>query len=296
MKMGGGRAMKIKKAVFPVAGFGTRMLPATKAIPKEMITLIDKPLIQYAVEEAINSGIEQIIFITGRTKKALEDHFDINVELELELERSGKHDLLADMRHISDMIDITYVRQKMMLGLGNAILCAKDIVRDEPFAVILPDDVILSEKPVMAQLMDCYAKVKKPVVSLMNVRREDASKYGIVEVKETVEERFYGLSSMVEKPKDNPPSDLAIIGRYILTPDILDALENNVEPGAGGEVQLTDALSHVAKYSDVYGYSFTGKRFDCGTKTGLLEAAVNFAAADPQMKEKLKEIIADLTF
>ncbi len=287
--------MKIRKAVFPVAGFGTRMLPATKAIPKEMITLIDKPLIQYAVEEAVNSGIEQMIFITGRTKKALEDHFDINVELGLELEKSGKLELLEDMRRISEMVDVTYVRQKKMLGLGNAILCARDIVRDEPFAVILPDDIILSEKPVTAQLIDEYAKVKKPVVSLMRVKPEDSYKYGIVEVKETVDDRFYRLGSMVEKPRENPPSDLAIIGRYIITPEVMDALEN-VTPGAGGEIQLTDALKHVAKYNDVYGYGFTGKRFDCGTKAGLLEATVNFAAANPELREELKSIVADLGF
>lgn len=287
--------MKIRKAVFPVAGFGTRMLPATKAIPKEMITLIDKPLIQYAVEEAVNSGIEQMIFITGRTKKALEDHFDINIELGLELEKSGKLALLEDMRRISEMVDVTYVRQKKMLGLGNAILCARDIVRDEPFAVILPDDIILSEKPVTAQLIDEYAKVKKPVVSLMRVKPEDSYKYGIVEVKETVDDRFYRLGSMVEKPRENPPSDLAIIGRYIITPEVMDALEN-VTPGVGGEIQLTDALKHVAKYNDVYGYSFTGKRFDCGTKAGLLEATVNFAAANPELREELKSIVADLGF
>ncbi|MBQ3034085.1 MAG: UTP--glucose-1-phosphate uridylyltransferase GalU [Deferribacterales bacterium] len=285
--------MKVKKAVFPVAGFGTRMLPATKAIPKEMITLIDKPLIHYAVEEAVNSGIEQMIFITGRTKRSLEDYFDINVELNVTLENSGKYDLLEDMRRISEMVDVTYVRQKKMLGLGNAILCVKDIVRGEPFAVILPDDIILAEKPVTAQLIEQFQKVKKPVVSLMNIKTEDAHKYGIVEVKETVDDRFYRLGNMVEKPKENPPSDLAIIGRYIITPDVMDVLENTA-PGSGGEIQLTDALKHVAKYNDVYGYGFEGKRFDCGTKLGLLEATVNYAAANPELRQGLKDSIKGL--
>ena len=176
--------MNIRTAVFPVAGFGTRMLPATKAIPKEMITLIDKPLIQYAVEEVIDAGIERIIFITGRTKKALEDHFDVNVELNSQLELSGKKDILKDMKRISEMVDIIYVRQKYMLGLGNAIMCVKDIVKDEPFAVILPDDIILSEIPVTKQLMECYDKVERPVISLMPVEKGETSKYGIVEIKE----------------------------------------------------------------------------------------------------------------
>lgn len=283
----------IKKAVFPVAGFGTRMLPATKAIPKEMITLIDKPLIQYAVEEAIDSGIEQIIFITGRTKKSLEDHFDINVELNTLLEKSGKYELLRDMKRISEMVDIIFVRQKEMLGLGNAILCAKDIVRDEPFAIILPDDIILYEKPVIAQLIDQYNKVNKPVVALMNVEDSEAHKYGIVKVKETIDDRLVRLSDMVEKPADNAPSNLAIIGRYIVTPEVMEVL-GQVTPGAGGEIQLTDALKHIALYNDVYGYNFIGRRFDCGTKTGLIEATLNFAMANPTLRSEVSKIISGL--
>ena len=188
--------MNIRTAVFPVAGFGTRMLPATKAIPKEMITLIDKPLIQYAVEEVIDAGIERIIFITGRTKKALEDHFDVNVELNSQLELSGKKDILKDMKRISEMVDIIYVRQKYMLGLGNAIMCVKDIVKDEPFAVILPDDIILSEIPVTKQLMECYDKVERPVISLMPVEKGETSKYGIVEIKENITDRFSRLKEI----------------------------------------------------------------------------------------------------
>ena len=236
--------------MFPVAGFGTRMLPATKAIPKEMITLIDKPLIQYAVEEAIDAGIERIIFITGRTKKALEDHFDVNVELNNQLELSGKKDILKDMKRISEMVDIIYVRQKYMLGLGNAIMCVKDIVKDESFAVILPDDIILSKTPVIKQLIGCYDKVERPIISLMPVAKSDTTKYGIVEIKEKIDDRFSRLKDMVEKPEKNPPSNMAIIGRYILTPEVLSALDK-IEKGAGGELQLTDALKYTATYHDV---------------------------------------------
>lgn len=285
--------MKIKTAVFPVAGFGTRMLPATKAIPKEMITLIDKPLIQYAVEEAIDAGIERIIFITGRTKKALEDHFDVNVELNNQLEASGKIDILKDMKRISEMVDIIYVRQKYMLGLGNAIMCVKDIVRDEPFAVILPDDIILSKTPVTKQLIECYDKVERPIISLMPVAKNETSKYGIVEIKEKITDRFSRLKDMVEKPASNPPSNMAIIGRYILTPEVVGAL-SKIEKGVGGELQLTDALRYTATYHDVYGYEFEGKRFDCGTKTGLLEATINFAADNEKLKVVLKETISSL--
>lgn len=285
--------MKIKTAVFPVAGFGTRMLPATKAIPKEMITLIDKPLIQYAVEEAIDAGIERIIFITGRTKKALEDHFDINVELNQQLALAGKNELLQDMKRISEMVDIIYVRQKYMLGLGNAITCVKDIVKDEPFAVILPDDIILSKTPVTKQLIDCYNKVERPVISLMSVAKNETSKYGIVEIKEKIDSRLSRLKDMVEKPESNPPSNMAIIGRYILTPEVVSAL-SKIEKGAGGELQLTDALKYTAKYHDVYGYEFEGKRFDCGTKKGLLEATINFAYSDAGLVDTLKDSISSL--
>lgn len=285
--------MEIKTAVFPVAGFGTRMLPATKAIPKEMITLIDKPLIQYAVEEAIDAGIERIIFITGRTKKALEDHFDINVELNQQLLNAGKTELLQDMKRISEMVDIIYVRQKYMLGLGNAITCVADIVKNEPFAVILPDDIILSKEPVTKQLIECYKKVERPVISLMPVAKNETSKYGIVEIKEKVDIRLSRLKDMVEKPASNPPSNMAIIGRYILTPDVMSAL-TKIEKGQGGELQLTDALKYTAKYHDVYGYEFEGKRFDCGTKQGLLEATINFAYADEKLANTLKDTIASL--
>ena len=280
--------MDVKTAVFPVAGFGTRMLPATKAIPKEMITLIDKPLIQYAVEEAIDSGIERIIFITGRTKKALEDHFDINVELNKQLEQTGKHKLIEEMKKISEMVDVIYVRQKYMKGLGDAITCVKDIVRNEPFAVILPDDIILSKVPVTKQLIEQYNKVRKPIVSLMKVPLTETSKYGIVQIRENVRDKFFKIGHLEEKPKENPFSDMAVIGRYILTAEVMDAL-NFIEAGSGNEVQLTDALEYVANNSCVYGYEFEGKRFDCGNKMGLLAATINFAYNDPNLKVALEE-------
>ncbi len=286
--------MRVKKAVFPVAGFGTRMLPATKAIPKEMITLIDKPLIQYAVEEAVDSGIEEIIFVTGRTKKALEDHFDVSVELNELLKSSGKTDLLEHVNHISNMINVIYVRQKQMLGLGNAILQAKDIVRDEPFAVILPDDIIMYDKPVIKQLIEQYEQYKKPVISLMEVDKNDVYKYGIVDVKEKVSDRLCLLKTMVEKPDvASSPSNSAIIGRYILTPEVMEALKD-MKPSVAGEIQLTDALRAVALSSGVYGYQFEGRRFDCGTKDGLLEATLNFASVDDTLRDVIKTTVERL--
>ncbi len=285
--------MKIKTAVFPVAGFGTRMLPATKAIPKEMITLIDKPLIQYAVEEAIDSGIERIIFITGRTKKALEDHFDINVELNNTLIESGNLEMLEEIKKISEMINLVYVRQKRMLGLGDAILCVKDIVNNDPFVVILPDDIILSDTPVVSQLMTQFEEYGFPIVSTMKVKEEDSSKYGIVKFKECINDRLSLLDSLVEKPKFNPPSTNAIIGRYVITSSVMKALED-INIGCNNELQLTDALNLVATNEKVYGYEFEGKRFDCGTRSGLLEATINFAHKRLDLKDDLNKIIKEL--
>ena len=285
--------MKIKTAVFPVAGFGTRMLPATKAIPKEMITLIDKPLIQYAVEEAIDSGIERIIFITGRTKKALEDHFDINVELNNTLLESGNLEMLEEIKKISEMVNLVYVRQKRMLGLGDAILCVKDIVNDDPFVVILPDDIILSDVPVVSQLMTQFEEYGFPIVSTMKVKEEDTSKYGIVKFKECINDRLSLLDSLVEKPKTNSPSTNAIIGRYVITSSVMKALEE-INVGCNNELQLTDALNLVAARERVYGYEFEGKRFDCGTRSGLLEATINFAYKRSDLKEDLVKIIKEL--
>lgn len=286
--------MKVTTAVFPVAGMGTRLLPATKAIPKEMVTLIDRPLIHYAVEAALDAGIERIVFVTGRTKKSLEDHFDKNPELELILEQSGKDKVLKNIRKISDMCDVVYTRQKEPLGLGHAVLCAKDIVGDKPFAVILPDDIIYSkDKPVIKQLVEQYEMTGKSVVSLMEVPAEDTPKYGIVSIKEHINERLKVLDNMVEKPKTNPPSNLAIIGRYILTPDVMKALQE-IKPGAGGEIQLTDALLKVAKEQGMLGYIFEGKRFDCGNMFGLIEAVVNFAYFREDTRDHLIKVVKEL--
>ncbi|TCK58331.1 UTP--glucose-1-phosphate uridylyltransferase GalU [Seleniivibrio woodruffii] len=282
--------MKVRTAVFPVAGLGTRLLPATKSIPKEMVTLIDKPLIQYAVEEVIAAGIERVIFVSARSKRALEDHFDYSPELEYQLEGNNKNELLEEMKRISEMCDITYVRQKNPKGLGHAVLCARDAVGREPFAVILPDDIIMSKTPVTAQLIEQFNQTKKSVISLMEVPEGDTSKYGIVVPGEKVNDRLMRLEGMVEKPKENPPSNLAIIGRYILTNEVMDALEN-IPRGAGGEIQLTDAILEVAKQSRVYGYHFEGKRFDCGNRFGLFEAAVNFALEREDMREHAMNVI-----
>lgn len=282
--------MKVRTAVFPVAGLGTRLLPATKSMPKEMVTLIDKPLIQYAVEEVIAAGIERVVFVSARSKRALEDHFDRTPELEYQLMESGKMDVLEEMKRLSEMCDITYVRQKNPHGLGHAVLCAKDVVGREPFAVILPDDIIMSKVPVTAQLVEQYNRTKKSVVSLMEVPMDETSKYGIVVPGDKVDDRLMKLEGMVEKPKTNPPSNMAIIGRYILTSEVMDALETT-KRGAGGEIQLTDAILDVAVSSRVYGYSFEGKRFDCGNKYGLFEAAVNFALEREDMRDFAKSIL-----
>jgi UTP--glucose-1-phosphate uridylyltransferase len=276
--------MKVRTAVFPVAGLGTRLLPATKSMPKEMVTLIDRPLIQYAVEEVIKAGVERVVFVSARSKKALEDHFDRTPELEYQLADSGKTEVLEEMKQLSTMCDIIYIRQKEPLGLGHAVLCAKEIVGKEPFAVILPDDIISSKVPVTKQLIDNYNKTGKSVVSLMEVADSETSKYGIVKPGAEESKGLFKLEGMVEKPKTNPPSNMAIIGRYILTPEVMEALETT-ERGAGGEIQLTDAILDVAKSQGVYGYVFEGDRFDCGNMNGLFEAVVNFALEREDLRE-----------
>ena len=268
--------MKVKKAVFPVAGLGTRFLPATKASPKEMLPLIDKPLVQYVVEEAVAAGIEQILFVTGRGKRAIEDHFDISFELEALLSEKGKADTLKEVRDIAEMINIFYVRQKQAMGLGHAILCARDFVGNEPFAVLLGDDIIDADKPCLAQLLDVYYKYRGPVLALEQVPRENISSYGCVKAN-TISERIFEVTDMVEKPKPaDAPSDLAIIGRYVLTPDIFPILEKQ-KPGKGGEIQLTDALRKLSKEEAIYGCRFEGVRHDCGDKLGFLKATVDLA-------------------
>ena len=268
--------MHVKKAVFPVAGLGTRFLPATKASPKEMLPLIDKPLVQYVVEEAVASGIEQILFVTGRGKRALEDHFDIAFELEAHLYDKGKDEELSRIREIAEMVDIFYVRQKQAKGLGHALLCAKEFIGQEPFAVLLGDDIIDSERPCLAQLLDVYNKYRGPVLALEKVPIEHISSYGCVKATH-ISDRVVEVTDMVEKPKrEEAPSDLAIIGRYVLTPDIFPFLAKQ-EPGKGGEIQLTDAILKLSKEEAIYGCQFEGIRHDCGDKLGFLKATVDMA-------------------
>lgn len=268
--------MNVKKAVFPVAGLGTRFLPATKASPKEMLALIDKPLVQYVVEEAVASGIEQILFITGRSKRAIEDHFDIAFELESLLSEKGKEAQLSELRKIADMVDIYYVRQKQALGLGHAILCAKDFVGREPFAVLLGDDIIDAPRPCLAQLLDVHKKYRGSVLALEEVPMEKISSYGCVQARQ-LSDKIVEVTDMVEKPKrEEAPSNLAIIGRYVLTPEIFPILEQQA-PGKGGEIQLTDAILKLSKQEAIYGCQFEGVRHDCGDKMGFLKATVDLA-------------------
>ncbi|NEX21786.1 UTP--glucose-1-phosphate uridylyltransferase GalU [Thiorhodococcus mannitoliphagus] len=278
---------KIHKAVFPVAGLGTRFLPATKASPKEMLPIVDKPLIQYAAEEAESAGVDHLVFITGRNKRSIEDHFDVAYELEHELESAGKSKLLDIVRNVlPSEAHCSYVRQSIALGLGHAVLCAKPVIGDEPFAIILADDLIRSSgKGVVEQMSDVYVKHGCSVLSVQEVPREETSKYGIVEV-ETDADGTMRVVSMVEKPAPaDAPSNLAVVGRYLLTPKIFEKLEST-PPGAGGEIQLTDAISALLKDEPVIAYPFEGKRYDCGSKLGYLEATVEFGLAHPELGER----------
>jgi UTP--glucose-1-phosphate uridylyltransferase len=283
---------KIRKAVFPAAGLGTRFLPATKAQPKEMLPLVDKPLIQYGVEEAMNSGVPDIVIVTGRGKSAIEDHFDVSFELEHLLETRNKTDLLATVRAVSDMIDVSYVRQKEALGLGHAVLRAREIIGGEPFTVILSDDVIDAEVPCLRQLLDVYEFYGAPVVALMEVPREQTSLYGVVDAEPVShpggDDRLYRIRNMVEKPKmEDAPSNLAIIGRYVLTPEVFGSLDA-IEPGSGGEIQLTDGLKHLLRSRPIYGYRFKGTRYDAGDKLGFLKATVEFALKREDLGEQFR--------
>ncbi len=267
---------KIRKAVFPAAGLGTRFLPATKASPKEMLPLVDKPLIQYSVEEAVASGIESILIVTGREKTSIENHFDISFELEQILQDKGKNEMFDQVRAISNIAHVNYTRQKQALGLGHAILQAKDFVGNEPFAVLLADDVVDAEIPALKQMMNVYEKYNAPVIATMQVEGEAISRFGVIEAEE-VEENVYKIKNMVEKPSfADAPSDLAIIGRYILTPDIFAAIENT-KKGAGGEIQITDAMKDLLKERDFYAVKLDGTRHDAGDKLGFLIATVEFA-------------------
>lgn len=284
--------MEVKKAVFPVAGLGTRFLPATKASPKEMLPLIDKPLVQYVIEEAVAAGIEEVIFVTGRSKRAIEDHFDISFELEALLQEKGKGDLLQEIREIAEMAKIFYVRQKQALGLGHAILCAREFVNQEPFAVLLGDDIIDSETPCLAQLLDAFREHQGPVLALEQVPMEKISSYGCVRA-DRIADRTYRVTDMVEKPKrEEAPSDLAIIGRYILTPDIFPILEKQ-RPGKGGEIQLTDALLELSRQRPIYGCHFEGTRHDCGDKLGFLKATVELALKREEFNEELRRFMRE---
>ena len=276
--------MKVKKAIIPAAGLGTRFLPATKAQPKEMLPIVDKSTIQYIIEEAVASGIEEILIITGRNKKCIEDHFDKSIELELELEKSGKTELLEMVKNISDMVDIHYIRQKEPKGLGHAIHCAKTFVGNEPFAVLLGDDVVDSRKPCLKQLLDCFNEYKTTILGVQKVPEESVSKYGIVNGIH-IEDRVYKVKDLVEKPSlEEAPSNIAILGRYIITPEIFNILENTA-PGKNGEIQLTDALKTLISKEAMYAYNFDGKRYDVGDKLGFLEATVEFALKKEELRE-----------
>lgn len=281
---------KIKKAIIPAAGLGTRFLPATKAQPKEMLPIVDKPTLQYIIEEAIESGIEEILIVTGRSKKSIEDHFDRSIELELELEKKGKTDMLKMVQDISNMVNIHYIRQKEPKGLGHAIYCAKSFIGNEPFAVLLGDDIVDAKTPCLKQLIDCYNEYQTTILGVQEVPDSEVNKYGIINAK-PIEDNVYKIKDMIEKPNLNEaPSNIAILGRYILTPTIFDILETQ-QPGKGGEIQLTDALRTLVKSEALYAYIFEGKRYDVGDKLGFLEATVDYALKNPELKDKFIEII-----
>jgi UTP--glucose-1-phosphate uridylyltransferase len=282
----------IKKAVIPAAGLGTRFLPATKAQPKEMLPIVDKPTIQYIIEEAVHSGIEDIIIVTGRNKRAIEDHFDKSVELELLLERTGKHDMLKIVESISNLVDIHYVRQKEPLGLGHAVLCAKKFIGNEPFAVLLGDDIIDSDVPALRQMIEQYNEVQSSILGVKEVPRSEVNKYGIVDYAEQNGELF-AVKGLVEKPAiEEAPSTQAIIGRYILTPTIFDMLEQ-VSPDSKGEIQLTDAIDRLLSKEKVYSYIIKGMRYDVGDKFGFLQASIDFALKRPDLKDKLQQYLKE---
>ena len=287
---------KVRKAVFPAAGLGTRFLPATKAMPKEMLPLVDKPIIQYGVEEAVASGCDQIIIITGRGKQAIEDHFDVSYELEKMLEERGKTDLLKIVRQISDLIHIAYVRQKEALGLGHAVLTARELVGDEPFAVLLADDVIDAEVPCLKQMMEVFNKMQCSVLATQVVEGPGISAYGVLEGKPVPGSngKLYEVMSLVEKPRpEEAPSNLAVIGRYILTPTVFETL-SDIKAGAGGELQLTDGLKQLLKKEKIYGYVFEGKRHDTGDKLGFLKATVEFALKRADLGGPLRQYLKSL--
>ena len=280
----------IKKAIIPAAGLGTRFLPATKAQAKEMLPIVDKPTLQYIIEEAIASGIEEILIVTGRNKKCIEDHFDRSVELELELEKKGKSAMLEMVQDISNMVNIHYIRQKEPKGLGHAVHCAKSFIGNEPFAVLLGDDIVDAKTPCLKQMINAYDEYKTSILGVQQVDKDKVNKYGILDVK-YIEDRVYKVKDMVEKPAiEEAPSNIAILGRYIITPAIFDILENQ-EPGKGGEIQLTDALQTLATKEAIYAYNFEGRRYDVGDKLGFLEATVDFALKRPELRDDFVDFL-----
>lgn len=284
----------IKKAIIPAAGLGTRFLPATKAQPKEMLPIVDKPTIQYIVEEAVASGIQDIIIVTGRTKKAIEDHFDKSVELEMELEKKQDKELLQIAKSVSQIANIYYIRQKEPRGLGHAVLTAKTFVGEEPFAVLLGDDIIDSKKPTLKQMIEIYDRYQASVLGVQTVEDQEVNKYGIIDGVQILDQ-IYKVNDMVEKPPiDKAPSNIAVLGRYIITPAIFEYLEKQ-EAGAGGEIQLTDALNKLAKKEPMYAYEFEGKRYDVGNKIGFLQANVEFALKREDLKEEFKAYLKNIT-
>ncbi|HET7829857.1 MAG TPA: UTP--glucose-1-phosphate uridylyltransferase GalU [Candidatus Limnocylindrales bacterium] len=287
--------MRVRKAVFPAAGWGTRFLPATKAQPKEMLPLVDKPVIQYAVEEAVAAGIEQVIIVNSSQKRVIEDHFDLNYELEHLLEEKGEIEKLRQVRGITDLAQIAYIRQKEQLGLGHAVLMAKDLIGHEPFAVLLPDDVVVADRPCIGQLINVYHEHHGSVVAVAEVPREETSRYGVI-AGEPVDgsDRTYRVSHLVEKPEpEEAPSNLAVIGRYVLTPKIFEKLEQT-QRGAGGEIQLTDAIEALMDEQSVFGYAFEGDRYDAGTTMGWLQASVELALARPDTGREFRDYLRTL--
>lgn len=282
--------MKVRKAIIPAAGLGTRFLPATKAMPKEMLPIVDKPTIQYIVEEAVESGIEDIIIVTGKGKRAIEDHFDNSFELEQNLFEKQKFDLLTEVQK-SSKVDIHYIRQKEPKGLGHAIWCARKFIGNEPFAVLLGDDIVRADQPCLKQMMDQYECRYSSIIGVKHVSDEDVSRYGIVDGNE-IEERLFSINHLVEKPKkEEAPSNLAIMGRYILTPRIFDIL-NNQKPGAGGEIQLTDAIAELNRIESVYAYEFEGKRFDVGEKLGFIQTTIDYALQREDLRYELLKYLS----
>jgi len=282
--------MRVRKAIIPAAGLGTRFLPATKAMPKEMLPIVDKPTIQYIVEEAIESGIEDIIIVTGKGKRAIEDHFDNSMELEQVLLDREKHELLYEVRKAADMVDIHYIRQKEARGLGHAIWCARKFIGNEPFAVLLGDDVIASEEPCLKQMLNRFDQYKAPIIGVQCVAEDEVSRYGII-AGAPMEERVHRIHNLVEKPKrEDAPSNLAIMGRYILTPAIFDILGSQ-SPGAGGEIQLTDAIAELNRYQSAYAYEFTGVRHDVGEKLGFIQTNIEFALERSELRAGLLQYL-----